>query len=181
MTDILQRILARKHEEVLQRSQIRTLDSVRARAANQPPTRGFVEAIRRKHAAGEAAVIAEVKKASPSKGLIRPDFDPATFKKLRQHSWPGNIRELQHAVERAVILSEGPVLQPQDFTFSAMEQLPTGLGGPVIPEGPLQLNEVEKHAILRVIERNNGNITRAAKELGITRTALYRRLEKHDI
>ena len=110
-----------------------------------------------------------------------PDFDPATFKKLRQHAWPGNIRELQHAVERAVILSEGPVLQPQDFTFSAMEQLPTVLGGAVIPEGLLQLNEVEKHAILRVIERNNGNITRAAKELGITRTALYRRLEKHDI
>ena len=84
MTDILQRILARKHEEVLQRSQIRTLDSVRARAANQPPTRGFVEAIRRKHAAGEAAVIAEVKKASPSKGLIRPDFDPAAIARSYQ-------------------------------------------------------------------------------------------------
>ena len=50
-----------------------------------------------------------------------------------------------------------------------------------LPEGPLQLNEVEKTTILRVIERNNGNITKAAKELGITRTALYRRLEKHDI
>ena len=84
MTDILQRILARKHEEVLQRSQIRALDSVRARAANQPPTRGFVEAIRRKHAAGEAAVIAEVKKASPSKGLIRPDFDPAAIARSYQ-------------------------------------------------------------------------------------------------
>ena len=84
MNDILQRILARKHEEVLQRSQIRTLDSVRARAANQPPTRGFVEAIRRKHAAGEAAVIAEVKKASPSKGLIRPDFDPAAIARSYQ-------------------------------------------------------------------------------------------------
>ena len=79
MSDILDRILARKHEEVRQRSQIRSLDSVRARAAGQPPTRGFVEAIRRKHAAGEAAVIAEVKKASPSKGLIRRDFDPAAI------------------------------------------------------------------------------------------------------
>jgi len=79
MSNILDTILARKHEEVRQRSQIRTLDSVRARAANQPPPRGFVEAIRRKHAAGEAAVIAEVKKASPSKGLIRKDFDPAAI------------------------------------------------------------------------------------------------------
>jgi DNA-binding NtrC family response regulator len=110
----------------------------------------------------------------------RPDFDPATFKKLREHSWPGNIRELQHAVERAVILSEGPVLLPQDFTFSAMEAA-AAAAAPVFNEGPLQLNEVEKNTILRVIERNNGNITKAAKELGITRTALYRRLEKHDI
>jgi DNA-binding NtrC family response regulator len=110
-----------------------------------------------------------------------PDFDPATFKKLKQHTWPGNIRELQHAVERAVILAEGNVLKPQDFSFSAMEQPVPVTGVPIIQEGPLQLNEVEKTTILRVIERNNGNITKAAKELGITRTALYRRLEKHDI
>jgi len=110
-----------------------------------------------------------------------PDFDPATFKKLKQHSWPGNIRELQHAVERAVILAEGKVLKPEDFTFSAMEQVPSALSAPVGLDAPLQLNEVEKNTILRVIERNNGNITKAAKELGITRTALYRRLEKHDI
>ncbi|SJZ90531.1 indole-3-glycerol phosphate synthase TrpC [Novilysobacter spongiicola] len=77
--DILQKILARKHEEIEQRSRIRSLDSVRARAGHQPPTRGFAAAIRRKHAAGEAAVIAEVKKASPSKGLIRADFDPAAI------------------------------------------------------------------------------------------------------
>ncbi|KAA5542834.1 sigma-54-dependent transcriptional regulator [Adhaeribacter rhizoryzae] len=110
-----------------------------------------------------------------------PDFDPATFKKLKQHTWPGNIRELQHAVERAVILAEGNVLKPQDFSFSAMEQPVPVTGVPVMADGPLQLNEVEKTTILRVIERNNGNITKAAKELGITRTALYRRLEKHDI
>ena len=110
-----------------------------------------------------------------------PEFDPAAFKKLKQHTWPGNIRELQHAVERAVILAEGNVLKPQDFSFSAMEQPVPVTGVPLVPEGPLQLNEVEKSTILRVIERNNGNITKAAKELGITRTALYRRLEKHDI
>ncbi|HEY5780809.1 MAG TPA: indole-3-glycerol phosphate synthase TrpC [Lysobacter sp.] len=77
MSDILHRILARKAEEIEQRSRIRPLDELRARALQQPPTRGFIEAIRRKHAAGDAAVIAEVKKASPSKGLIRKDFNPA--------------------------------------------------------------------------------------------------------
>ncbi|MDR0183660.1 indole-3-glycerol phosphate synthase TrpC [Lysobacter arvi] len=77
MSDILNAILARKVEEIQQRSRVRPLEDMRARALQQPPTRGFVDAIRRKHAAGEAAVIAEVKKASPSKGLIRKDFDPA--------------------------------------------------------------------------------------------------------
>jgi len=77
MSDILNTILARKAEEIQQRSRVRPLEDMRARAMQQPPTRGFVDAIRRKHAAGEAAVIAEVKKASPSKGLIRKDFNPA--------------------------------------------------------------------------------------------------------
>lgn len=109
-----------------------------------------------------------------------PEFEPVTFKKLKQHTWPGNIRELQHAVERAVILAEGNILRPQDFTFSAMEQ-PITIHETASLDIPLQLNEVEKNTIVRVIERNNGNITKAARELGITRTALYRRLEKHDI
>jgi len=77
MSDILNTILARKAEEIQQRSRVRPLEDMRARAMQQPATRGFVNAIRRKHAAGEAAVIAEVKKASPSKGLIRKDFNPA--------------------------------------------------------------------------------------------------------
>ncbi|HEV8693177.1 MAG TPA: indole-3-glycerol phosphate synthase TrpC [Lysobacter sp.] len=77
MSDILNTILARKAEEIEQRSRVRPLSELRARAINQPVTRGFVKAIRRKLTAGEAAVIAEVKKASPSKGVIRPDFKPA--------------------------------------------------------------------------------------------------------
>ncbi|MFC3551448.1 indole-3-glycerol phosphate synthase TrpC [Lysobacter cavernae] len=77
MSDILHTILARKAEEIEQRSRVRSLADLRARAANQPPTRGFVNAIQRKLGAGGAAVIAEVKKASPSKGLIRKDFHPA--------------------------------------------------------------------------------------------------------
>ena len=79
MSDILNRILARKAEEIEQRSRVRPLEELRTRATRQAPARGFVRAIERKLAAGDAAVIAEVKKASPSKGLIRKDFDPAAI------------------------------------------------------------------------------------------------------
>ena len=77
MTDILTTILARKAEEIEQRSRVRPLSELRDRARSQAPTRGFVQAMRRKLDADMPAVIAEVKKASPSKGVIRPDFRPA--------------------------------------------------------------------------------------------------------
>ena len=79
MSDILHTILARKVEEVAQRSSARSLADLRAIASEQAPARGFVAAIQRRLDAGEAAVIAEVKKASPSKGVIRKDFDPAAI------------------------------------------------------------------------------------------------------
>jgi two-component system response regulator HydG len=112
-----------------------------------------------------------------------PEFDDSTLKKLKQHRWPGNIRELQHAVERAIILSEGNVLRPQDFTFSGLEDsvLPEAFLPFDISEQTMALSEVERSTIIKVIDKNKGNISRAAKELGITRAALYRRLSKHDI
>ena len=76
MSDILNTILARKAQEIEQRSRVRSLADLRARVGGMPPARGFVSAIKRKHAAGQTAVIAEVKKASPSKGVIRADFHP---------------------------------------------------------------------------------------------------------
>jgi indole-3-glycerol phosphate synthase len=79
MTDILQRILARKAEELAERSTKLPLKELSARVADMPDTRGFAAAIEAKIAAGEAAVIAEVKKASPSKGVIRQEFDPAAI------------------------------------------------------------------------------------------------------
>ncbi|TWT18725.1 indole-3-glycerol phosphate synthase TrpC [Luteimonas marina] len=75
--DILQKILARKVEEVAARAAARPLAEMRALAADMPPARGFAAAIEAKIASGAPAVIAEVKKASPSKGVIRPDFHPA--------------------------------------------------------------------------------------------------------
>ncbi|NEM96982.1 sigma-54-dependent transcriptional regulator [Pontibacter burrus] len=112
-----------------------------------------------------------------------PELAPTTLQKLNQHSWPGNVRELQHAVERAIILAEGNVLQPQDFSFSPMEM--ATIAAPTIPafaaDAGMPLSEIERETIRRVIEKNKGNISKAAKELGLTRTALYRRLNKYDI
>jgi two-component system response regulator HydG len=104
-------------------------------------------------------------------------FEEQTLKKLKQYSWPGNVRELQHAVERVVIMAEGEVLQPKDFSFSPMESPPKMQD----TFQDLRLDEIEKNTIQKVIDKHQGNITKAAKELGITRTALYRRLGKYDI
>jgi indole-3-glycerol phosphate synthase len=79
MTDILSRILARKTEEIAERQATLPLTELAARIAQLPPTRGFAAAIEAKIAAGMPAVIAEVKKASPSKGVIRANFDPAAI------------------------------------------------------------------------------------------------------
>ena len=77
MSDILKKILARKAEEIRERSLRQSLRELSARAADAPPVRGFVAALEAKIAAGQAGVIAEVKKASPSKGVMRADFRPA--------------------------------------------------------------------------------------------------------
>ncbi|HEY0611777.1 MAG TPA: sigma-54 dependent transcriptional regulator [Chitinophaga sp.] len=93
---------------------------------------------------------------------------------LQQYDWPGNIRELQHAMERAVILSQGKVLMPKDvFVKSpAREQdLDTGYN----------LEEMERNIITQAMKKCNGNITEAARELGLSRAALYRRLEKYNL
>ncbi len=84
MSDILQKILARKVEEIRSRSAITALADLRARCEGLPPTRGFVDVIAGRIEQGRPAVIAEIKKASPSKGVIRPDFDPAAIARSYQ-------------------------------------------------------------------------------------------------
>jgi two-component system, NtrC family, response regulator HydG len=105
------------------------------------------------------------------------DFDPKAEEKLRSYHYPGNVRELQYTIERAVIMAEGDVLQAKDLIFSPIESAPAQADEPQ----ELKLSTIEKNAILKVIEKHNGNISKAAKELGLTRTALYRRLSKYDI
>ena len=103
-------------------------------------------------------------------------LDAAAEEKLKNYHYPGNVRELRYIIERAVIMADGKVLGADDLIFSPIEQAGIEAG-----TNDIRLSTVEKNTILRAIEKNNGNITKAARELGLTRTALYRRISKYDI
>lgn len=103
-------------------------------------------------------------------------IQPSTMKRLQMHNWPGNIRELQHAVERAVILSESSILQPEDFFMNQSEEQK-----PAFDPGDMTLEDTEKMMIRKVLDKHGGNISKAAKELGLTRASLYRRIDKYGL
>jgi DNA-binding NtrC family response regulator len=94
--------------------------------------------------------------------------------KLKKYPWPGNVRELQHALERAVIMADSATLQESDFLFSRKGYESTS-------SDTLNLDEVEKAAVVKAIQLHNGNISKAADELGLTRASLYRRMEKYGL
>lgn len=108
-------------------------------------------------------------------GKPAPRLEGRALARLLNYRFPGNVRELQHTMERAVILSESSALTAEDLVFSSIET--------TLPAGPetTQLAELEKGTIQKVVDKHHGNITKAAKELGITRMALYRRLGKYDL
>ena len=110
---------------------------------------------------------------------FKPDMrlDTASLNKLSQYHFPGNVRELQYTIERAVIMSDNDAIHENDLIFSPLESQ----AQPGNEEFDFRLSTVERNTILKVIEKHSGNITKAAKELGLTRTALYRRLSKYDI
>ncbi|MCD7901593.1 MAG: sigma-54 dependent transcriptional regulator [Bacteroides sp.] len=91
--------------------------------------------------------------------------------KLLKYNWPGNVRELQHSIERAVILSEQVLLRPESFLLQPIQ-------APTAKEEILNLEQLERQAIERAMRLSEGNVSRAADYLGITRYALYRKLEK---
>ena len=95
--------------------------------------------------------------------------------KLQKYHWPGNIREFQHTLERAVILCEGNILKVSSISSDYSMQRPGK------KDDNLNLEKMEKQYILRALSKNKGNVTKAAKDLGIARTALYRRLEKYGL
>ncbi len=98
------------------------------------------------------------------------------LKELKAYAWPGNVRELQHAAERAVIMTDSVVLQPEDFLLAKSAK----------PENTFDmenynLENVEQAIIGKALDKHEGNISKTAKELGISRAALYRRIEKYDL
>ncbi|MBN1790526.1 MAG: sigma-54-dependent Fis family transcriptional regulator [Bacteroidales bacterium] len=104
-----------------------------------------------------------------------PKTDKGAMDKLMQYNWPGNVRELQHMAEKAVILGEGKLLHVEDFFSGARARFKESL------TDILDLETLEKEAIRKAIDRYRGNITRAVKDLGISRRALYYKLRKYDI
>jgi two-component system, NtrC family, response regulator HydG len=104
------------------------------------------------------------------------ELHKSALDKLMKYHFPGNVRELQYTIERAVIMCDGDVIRDNDLIFSPIESASAQEDDDIT-----QLTVVERNTILRVIEKNNGNISKAARELGLTRTALYRRLNKYDI
>lgn len=102
-------------------------------------------------------------------------IEPVLIKKLRSYRWPGNIRELQHSVEKAVILNEGKIITDHRFFVQSDERNSES------PEEPKTIEDMEKKMIQKSIEQNLGNLSKVAKELGITRATLYRKMEKFGI
>jgi DNA-binding NtrC family response regulator len=102
-------------------------------------------------------------------------FDAGGMQSLLEHSWPGNIRELDHAIERAVLLAQGELVRAGDLGLRAT------IPGTAPRIEDLTLEEVEKLVIQKALTRFDGNVSQAAKALGLSRSALYRRLETHEI
>jgi len=102
-------------------------------------------------------------------------FEPEAMEALRAHPWPGNVRELEHAVERAVLLAAGGRVRVADLGLRAAE------GAGVGTLESLTLEEVERELIRRALKRHDGNVSEAARTLGLSRSAFYRRLQRHGL
>jgi len=126
-------------------------------------------------------------------GKVNKAFSPESLVLIQAYSWPGNIRALRHSLERAVILSDGETFLPGDFHLDAqpgqagdIADLPTKpnhaeLPNEGSPDADLNLERLEYRAIEQALKKHRYNISHAAKELGLTRAALYRRMEKHGL
>jgi len=118
-------------------------------------------------------------------------FSPAARAALIEYDWPGNIRALRHAIERAVILTSNEYLEPADLQLQVTPKAPVtptrvarqSEAAPAAEQASSikSLDEMEKEAIETVLRKHGFNISYTAKELGLTRASLYRRMEKHGI
>lgn len=102
------------------------------------------------------------------------EFTADALSAMKDYHWPGNIREIEHLVERAVIISDNEKIETSDLHFSTKKAAVDSVAN-------LNIEETEKTLIQQAMQKHQGNISRAAKDLGLTRAALYRRLEKHQL
>lgn len=114
-------------------------------------------------------------KYSERYGKENLSFSRNTIERLMEYHWPGNIRELSHAVERAVIMSEENIIPPNDLIVQKSDSTIK------LTDGPLSLSDAEKIVIKNAIKRNKGNLSAVSKELGIVRQTLYRKMKDYDI
>ena len=109
-----------------------------------------------------------------------PTLSPAALAALRAHSWPGNVRELRNVIEQAVLMNSAAVLDADRFTLIAAVAAAAAPALPAAPErGPSTLPEMERQALQQALQHNGGNVSRAARALGISRDTLRYRMEKH--
>ena len=101
-------------------------------------------------------------------------FEPPALQALMEYSWPGNVRELDHTVERAVLMARGEQIQTGDLGLGGRQAGPARLED-------MSLEEVESHLIKKTLARYEGNVSKAADALGLSRSALYRRLQKYGL
>ena len=103
------------------------------------------------------------------------EFEPDAMALLLRHAWPGNVRELDHAIERAVLMAEGGRVQARDFGLGGAD----GAGAAALDQ--MSLEDVERVLIQKALTRAAGNVSDAATALGLSRSALYRRLKRHGL
>ncbi len=108
-----------------------------------------------------------------NKGKIA--INKKALEKLKKHNWPGNIREFKHTIEKSIILAENSLLTEQDFEFRK------STGSYEIMNKALTLNEIERNAIVNALNKHNGNLSEAAKELAISRQTIYNKMNKFEL
>jgi len=101
-------------------------------------------------------------------------FSPAAMQQMLQYPWPGNVRELEHTVERAVLLCRGDEVEPANLAIAAARSASQSFEN-------MSIDEVEALLIKKVLRRCDGNISQASESLGLSRAALYRRIEKYGL
>ena len=107
---------------------------------------------------------------------------PAAMAELERYAFPGNVRELEHTLERALILAGADPIEPEHLAFARPDQMRDGAAWvPRIPVEGLSLEALERELILQALERASGNKSQAARLLGLTRRTLYSRMEKHGL